>query len=1104
MKKKREWFSLSGGNPKLNLSLKKMKLTLIFTMLVFLTFGNSFSQSKVTLHFEKATIQQVLKTLEDQTGHVFLYKDDIFDPSKKYSVDFTDESFEEVLKSVCATAGVDYEVRRNRQIILTEKEEKKFSIVQQQRTVSGIVTDQRGEPLPGVTILVPETTVGTVTNFDGEFTLTIPEDAVRLQFSFVGMKTQEIEISDKKIFTIVMEEETIGLDEVVAIGYGTMKRSSVTGSISRVDSEQIEGYPSVNVMDAIQGQAAGVYISPSRQPGESPSIRIRGSRSLSAGNNPLVIVDGMPGSWDNLVSQDIESMEILKDAAATAIYGSRASNGVILVTTKSAAKGISKINVEIGTYVGINNYNFIKMQSAEKYAELIRDVMRYQTHGVMDTELWENSPIDTKRGMEMFHSTWATNYYDKGINFDWQKALFDNNSFTQGHNISLSNRTEKLAYRIAYNFQENNSYYKTVNYKRHVLNANADLKLTPWLNIGTISRLSLRQHSGWPDNMWDNMRRMSPFETPYIDEDSNNGFKDAVGKEMYVNALWNYEDGYLSDDRNGQMADIIFKAELKPFEWMTFTTNLQFDYHERQRGIYRDSKTSYQNLGLNYASMEKSSDFNTTWNGILNIEQTFKDNHKVLATAVIETIEEYRELVGASSQDIPARYMGYHFLQTGIINRDIWSEFRKSTLLSYMFRGQYEYMGKYLVNFALRADGSSRLSPDNRWRIFPSFSGAWVLSEESFMEQQDLFSSLKLRLSYGEVGNQAISPYQTMTTLSQKTYNWGNDGIFTWQPSGIANTRLGWEVSKTWNTGFDFVLEDNKISGGLEFYHTTNEDLLMQRRLPEATGFSNIWQNIGETVNKGIEISINSNIVSQKDLRWSLTGMFSRNWNEITNLTEGKDDRGNQWFIGEPISVVWDYKKEGIWQIDEAEEAQKHNMQPGEIKVTDRNGDYAFSDEDKFILGQREPKFIGSIQNSLNYKKIDFTFNVVGQFGHLITASNYTAEWNADKYIIDAIDWWTPLNPTNEWPRAHTAQTHKFLSTLNIFKGDFVKLQNISLGYDLVGSFLDPGINKLRIYIQASNPFYFYKACSPDINPEQPNTMYTIPATYVLGLNLNF
>ena len=971
----------------------------------------------------------------------------------------------------------------------------------QTKTITGNIIDINNEPIIGANIVERGTTNGTVTDIDGNFSLEIGNNSIII-VSYIGYLDQEINTSGRTNFNITLLEDTKQLDELVVVGYGTMKRSSLTGSVSRVEAEKIEAFPSTNVLDAMQGQAAGIFVSPSRQPGESPSIRIRGSRSLSAGNNPLLIIDGMPGSWDNLVSQDIASMEILKDAAATAIYGSRAANGVVLVTTKAAAQG--KLTIEVGSFLGINTYDFIKMQSAEKYAELIRDVMRYQTHGIMNKELWENTFIDTRKGLEMFNSTWAENYYDKGINFDWQEALFNNTSLNQGHNISIANQTDKIGYRLSYNYQEDNSYYKTVNFRRHVLSSNVDMKLAKWVSLGMINRIVFREFSGWPDNMWDNMRRMTPFETPYIDDDPSKGLKDAIGKEKYVNALWNYEKGYLVHDNKGKMGDIILKLDIKPVDWLTLTTNLKIDYNDRSRGTYRDSKTSYQNLGLNYAKMEKNSDMGYTWNGILNFDKTFKDSHKIMSTAVVEAIQEKEEWVGASSQNIPARYMDYHFLKSGVINRDIWSGYEKTTLLSYMFRTQYEYMGKYLFNFAVRTDGSSRLAEGNKWRTFPSMSMAWVMTEEGFMKNQNLFTVLKLRASYGEVGNQAISAYQTLTTLTQGAYSWAGEGIFTWQPSGIANKRLGWEVSKTWNAGLDFNILNNKLSGGIEVYNTINEDLLMRRTIPQSTGFSNIWQNIGKTSNKGVEVSLSSDLISRKDFRWNVSSMTSRNWNKIIDLADGKDNVGDRWFIGHPIDVVWDFKKTGIWQIDEAEEAKKYKMEPGEIKLADRDGDFAFTDNDRFILGQREPKLISSFQSNIRYKNFDFSFNIVGQFGHLITADNYTQEWNGDKMMIEAVNWWTPLNPTNDWPRVHTAQSNKYNGTLSILKGDFIKMQNISLGYDLSSLISRLNVRKLRVYVQASNPFYIYKACPSDVNPEQPNSMYTIPSSYVMGINFNF
>lgn len=1082
-------------------------------------YSQELLHTRITIEVKNRNLKSLLSDIEKKTDVVFSYQKGVISSGEKVDLEIKDLTLEEVLKQVLIPRRIQYKVVRGNQIILTRRDWNDAGRVSSggrwkgslradsgeftEREIKGVVTDERNEGLPGVNILVSGTQQGTSTNAEGLFTLKIPDDSAVLIISYVGYVSQEISVGSQSYLSVSMVSDEKALEEVVVVGYGTMKRSSLTGSISTIEAKQIESFPTVNVLNAIQGQAAGVFVSPSRQPGEAPSIRIRGSRSLSASNSPLLIIDGMPGSWDNLVSSDIESMEVLKDAAATAIYGSRAANGVILVTTKSAAKGENRLSIQVGGFAGVNKYNFIPMQSAEKYAELIRDVMRYQTHGAVDIDAWQNSVIDTKTGMEMFNTTWAANYYENGVNYDWQKALFNDHSFTQGYNVSLANRTEKLNYRLSYNFQNDNSYYKTVNFQRHVLNANADLNVAKWLKVGTITRLSVRDNTGWPDNMWDNMRRMTPFETPYIDENSENGLKDAVGKEKYVNALWNYQDGYLIDDRKGQMADILLKADVRPFSWIKLTTNFKFDIYNRSSGIYRDSRTSYQNLGLNFASFEKSNDVNYTWNAILNIDRTFRNAHQLNITGVVEAIRNNSEVIGASAQDIPAMYMGYHFLQTGIVNRNLWSGYTRSTLLSYMFRGQYEYLGKYLLNFAVRSDGSSRLANQNRWRTFPSFSAAWIVSEENFMRNQNTATTLKIRASYGEVGNQAINPYQTLTTLSQGTYNWGNDGVFSWSPSGIANKSLGWEVSKTWNIGLDFGFINNRLSGSVEFYNTRNEGLLTQRILPDATGFSSIWQNVGETVNRGLEFTLTGNLINKKDLDWSVTGMTSFNKNKITVLTEGKDDRANQWFIGHPISVIWDHRKTGIWQIADAEEAKQYNMQPGEIRIVDRDGDFAFTDEDKFIIGQKEPKVLASLQSSLRYRHFDLGLNVVGQFGHYITASNYTAEWNADKYIIDAVDWWTPLNPTNDWPRAHTAQSHRFSSTLSIFSGNFIKMQNISLGYNPSVRIFDGKINRLRIYFQASNAFYLFQKAPSAVNPEEPNTMYTIPASYVIGFNLN-
>ena len=683
-----------------------MKLTASFLLLCscFAFAGHANSQNaKVSLNKTKVQLQEILNEIEEQTDYLFISNRDV-NLKQKVSVSAKDESVQEVLSEVLKNTGLTFKVE-GVNIILSSSTG--FNIIQQdKKTISGRVVDRNGEPVIGVNVVEKGTTNGTITDMDGKFTFNVSPNAT-LMLSYIGYKAQEIAVNNRTQYNVVLDEDTETLDEVVVVGYGTMKKSSLTGSVTKVETEKLEGFPSVNVVDALQGRAAGVYINPSRQPGEDPTIRIRGTRSFNASNSPLLIVDGMPGSWENVSSEDIESMEILKDAAATAVYGSRAANGVILITTKSAKKG-GKLSIELNSYVGMNKYDFIEMQSPEKYNAMIRDVMRYQSHG-LDKEAWENSDIDLRRGLEMFNGLWADNYYNKGITFNWQDALFNSHSVTTGHNISIGQATDKISYKLSYSFQDDNSYYKTMNYKRHILNNNVKINLAKWMDLGLITRLSLRDMGGWPGSMWENYRRMSPFETPYIDEDPSKGLKDVVGKEKYVNALLNYQDGNFVNDRINKRADIILTANIRPFSWLTFTTNLKLDYKESSNGKYYDSKTSEQNLGYNFASFNKGSDSGYTWNGILNFDKSFGSHH-LMATAVLEAQQSKGESVEASSQDIPAKYMDYHFLSSGIVNQKVSSNYWKSNLLSYMFRLQYEYKDRYLFNVAVRTDGSSKLA----------------------------------------------------------------------------------------------------------------------------------------------------------------------------------------------------------------------------------------------------------------------------------------------------------------------------------------------------------------------------------------------------------
>lgn len=745
----------------------------------------------------------------------------------------------------------------------------------------------------------------------------------------------------------------------------------------------------------------------------------------------------------------------------------------------------------------------VDMLDGARYAEMIRDVTRFSSYGT-DYDSWASSDIDTKQALTMWDATWADNYYNKGIDFDWQNALLSKTSFTTGHTVSMGYNSDVLKYNASYNFQNDNSYYKTVNYQRHILNSSLKFTPTKWFEFTQTTRLSYRKNSGEPTDTYNSIARMTPYETPYINDDKAQGLKTTVGQEGYVNPLWNYEEGHFVNDKINRMADVIFGATVRPLSWLSLQTNLKLGFAEYTNGKYFDSKSTEQNLGLNFASLNKKSTVGYTWNAILTADKKFGDHH-VTATGVIEAIQDKMEYVTAESQDIAAAYMDYHFLQSGAQNRDLKSAYEKTQLLSYLGRIQYEFKNKYILNAAVRYDGSSRLAAGNQWRLFPSVSAAWRISEEPFLKGNDKISDLKLRVSYGEIGNQAIDPYQTLTSLSSNTYSWAGAGVYAWYPSTIANQKLGWEVSKTLNAGIDFGFLGNRITGTLEYYKTDTEDVLMKRTIPDVTGFTYIWQNIGSTQNQGVEFSVNGAAIETRDLSWNIGINAARNWNKITGLIDGTDIISSSWFIGQPINVIYDYVFDGIWQCDEAETAKVFKAEPGNVKVKNLDdSDEAITASDKTVLGTKDPKWLTSLQSSLRYKGLDVSVNIAGQFGYLISASNYVPKWNGQKWMSADVEWWTPLNPTNKWPRVQSSPDQDYVSTLQYFKGDFIKLQNISVGYDLSRVINCKGIDKLRVYAEGRNLAYIYKACPKDVTPEEPNSVYTIPATYVLGINLTF
>lgn len=1132
MKKKREWFSLSGGIPKLNLSLKKMKLTLIFTMLVFLTFGNSFSQSKVTLHFEKATIQQVLKTLEDQTGHVFLYKDDIFDPSKKYSVDFTDESFEEVLKSVCTTAGVDYEVRSNRQIILTEKEKESVTTITfQQRTVTGVVTDQRGMPLPGVTVVVNGTTTGTVTNADGNFSLAIPPSAQMLTFSFVGMRTQEIPIEGRTTFTVVMEEVTIGIEEVVAVGYGVLRKSDITGSVSSVKVDELREGVTTTVDQMLLGKSAGVnVIQNSGEPGGGISINIRGASSITAGNSPLYVIDGLPIDNSRPISSasvtgfsnnrsprnplasinpsDIESIEILKDASATAIYGSRGANGVILITTKGGQE--EQMQVSYQGYVGIQNRaNKLDLLNAQEYQKVINDII--DAGGGSSSE----KVVDIANG---------------GKGTDWQDEVNHPNALVQDHQLSFSGGSSKTSYYFSLNYMDQEGIMKNTEFNRYGARVNLRSQINEKLNFGLNATGSYSQDffiaNGFGINEWAGpLYSAYNFDPtlPVKDDDGNY----ALSPFLTVDNPVALSEGMKSESNSNRILASAF-GEYHFTSDLFAKVNIGSDFVNEGRKSFVSSLTKDGKNNGGIAANQNVEKSNYLIEGTLHYNKSF-GIHSINALAGTTYQRFVTTRMNNTASDFPNESLGADNL--GIGNQstfNIGNSVTGNRLASYIGRINYSLNDKYLATATLRADGSSRFGKNHKFGFFPSAALAWKMSNETFFEDIDIISSLKFRLSWGSTGNQEIGDYPSLSTYSQAgTAIWGGNQVTGTQPARIPNPDLKWETTEQINFGLDFGLFNNRISGSLDYYEKQTTDMLLNLPIPQSTGFSSILSNVGRIDNKGFEFLINTINLTSNQFTWRSDLTFTTMKNEVKDLGSIPEiiigagyTHVTQVAIikpGLPLNSYYGWETDGIWQEGDDFSNFTEDYQPGDVKYVDQNGDKIVDSKDRVVLGNSIPDFQWSLGNTFTYKKFDLFVFIEGVEGVQMLNGNlidnyFPINYRRNKFSEPYLNRWTPDSPSNKYPSFVDPLKfgRRVVNTNTLLDASYIRLKTIRLSYTLPR--IIQSIQSAQVYLTGENLLTLtdYMGLDPAVNPNNdPNfridfNAYPTARTLILGIKVDF
>ncbi|TMM58413.1 TonB-dependent receptor [Maribacter algarum] len=956
-----------------------------------------------------------------------------------------------------------------------------------QTTVTGTITDENGVPLSGASIVIKGTTTGAVADFDGNYSISVASDGV-LVFSYVGYAPKEISVNGRSTVNATLAPDASALDEVVLVGYGTQKKGEVTGAIETVTAEQLSIVQVSSTIEAIKGQVAGVDVQATGgRPGQNPTVRIRGRRSISASNDPLYVVDGIPlidgpASMADINPDDIASMQVLKDAAATAVYGSRGANGVILVSTNRGRVGKTKITYS-ARYGVTSATRLVDMMNGAEFAELKRESRRIGWNGAI--------PADT----EVFLDPIELESIAQGRSTDYQDLVLDN-GWQTNHQIGISGGSENTTFSTSIGYFKEQGIISNQDFERISGRVNVDHKINDIFKVGA-SFLVAKTEQNWGSNAtMQEALANNPLGVP----------RDAEGELLFLptndgirtNPLSELVDGAFIDERQQTRIFTPIYLDINILEGLKWTTTFGPDIRIGRRGTFAGSLTNTNRGGPGRAGIINVNDFGYTLENLLTYNKALTDRQNLKVT-LLQSIQKSRlEVNTGNVTGIPYESQSFYNLGSATAGGVLASSLTEWALASFMGRVNYDFDGKYLFQASLRADGSSRLAPGNQWKYFPGISAGWRIDQEDFLADTSV-SELKLRASYGQVGNTSVLPYQTAGRLGSTVYAFGEEPALGFGLNEIPNEDLTWEVSKTFDIGLDYGFLNNRIVGSIDYFRTNTDDLLLERALPSTSGYSTVLQNIGSTQTNGVEFTISGGIIDNvgDGFNWDIDLNISTYKEEITELAlkdeNGNpiDDTGNNWFIGSPINVFFDYEKIGIWQAnEEAAALAAENKVPGEIKLKDQNGDGVITPDDRIILGSDVPDIYGGFNNKFSYKGIDLGIFFTYRLGHMLQ-SNFHAGNNSlfGRYNNLDVDYWTIDNPTNAFPRPNENQERpRDGSTLTYFGGGFLKLRNISLGYTLPESVTEKlGMDRLRFSISGQNLFFItdFETFDPEVGEDE-------------------
>jgi TonB-linked SusC/RagA family outer membrane protein len=1104
-----------------------MKLIAIFLFASCLQISAKTIGQNISLNEKNASLKKLFKEIKKQTGTVFFYDEVLLKRSNPVDVSVQNVSLPEALNAIFQNQVLTYEIIGSN--IITIKEKPSAGSIREPLslppfTVTGKIVDEAGKPMTGVSIVIKSTKKGVSSDNEGNFSIDVPEQGDVLIFSYVGFGNTEIKVSKATALNVVLKQKQNITEEVIVVGYGTQRKEAVTGSVASISGDRMREVPSPNISQALQGRVAGVDISQtSSKPGATTQILIRGQRSLTASNDPFIVLDGIPfpGSIGDINPNDIKSVEILKDASATAIYGSRGANGVILLTTNKGQRG-GKAKISYNSYVGLQKlFAEYPMMNGPEFVAL-RKAANYQGGTGVDEK-------DTE-------------------NINWQNLLYNKGGIVTSHDLSISGGTETGSYNFGGGYYQNQGLIPTQKYTRYSIRGSVDQQVGKLFKIGFTSNTNYNINEGNQVGIYGALST-TPTATPYNADGTLKRTVKMPQDETFVltNSIVNdLHDRWLDETRGFATYNAIYGEVKIPWvDGLKFRTNLGLDFVQNNTGNYTGVGVNSVNvLTASSAGISNSQIYHWTIENMLTYDHTFAGKHNISAVALYSAEQNKFNNSSASAKAIPVEAFQFYNLgsSTDPNSIQLGGGYNLTGLVSGMGRVMYAYDNRYMISATLRSDASSRLAPGNKWHTYPAVSAGWNISNEKFMKNITVVDKLKLRVGYGQTSNQAVDPYKTLGLLGTRQYNFGDANYATgYFVTELPNPSLGWEYSENWNYGIDFSLLKSRITGAIEYYVTNTKDLLQRVGLPSTSGVGSYLANVGKTQNKGIELSLNGIIFENKNgWTWDAGINIYQNTNKLVALASGASrDEGNAWFVGHNINAIFDYEKVGLWQTGDA---NLNVLEPGGnvgmIKVkytgdfgTDGKPTRAVGAADRQIIDV-DPDFQGGFNTRVAYKGFDLS--LVGAFkkGGILVSTLYgsggylnmlTGRRNNVK-----VDYYTPENTDAKYPKPGgilSGDNPKYGSTLGYFDASYMKIRTISLGYDLNRSLIKSSSLKMRMYVTVQNPFVFFSPYKKESGMDPETNSYgnenaavasyqrriltigtNAPATrtYVVGVNLSF